>query len=314
MGSGFRSLPEAIKAQIDAIGGVPFVFGAYKPYTAELASDWTTRLELEEVADATWVGLPPAISGQWSRWNILGREVIRKDLPKVYRSWSIEAPDFNGPGTHSITFTREVYQKQRLWGAQVEAQVTRVDESIESLLGTVSMTLDGPYDEGREKDYLYAASLCRTWFGSVQVLPISSAGVPEIPTQYFGWEFLPKGTVEEIRAAVEERFGSRATPREVEIMIDRLQKVESLNPVNRMVGETGMQKYIGYQFGDDFVAFENPRVGNALYLMYGDWDAMSRVSRTELLSGQYGGDFNRIIHSARWFEKLRMAVYSYRNT
>ncbi|HEX3678258.1 MAG TPA: hypothetical protein VHU90_00905, partial [Galbitalea sp.] len=75
----------------------------------------------------------------------------------------------------------------------------------------------------------------------------------------------------------------------------------------------GLQKYIGYKFGDDFVAFENPRIGNALYLLYGNWEELSQLSRTELLSSRQG-EFDRIIHSARWFDQLRKAVYSWRNT
>lgn len=114
------------------------------------------------------------------------------------------------------------------------------------------------------------------------------------------------------REAIDSSISQIKGSSDIDIMIDRLQKVASLKPEKRLVGSNGMQNYIGYQFGDDFVAFENPRLGNALYLMYGDWQALSKRSRTELLSGQHGSSFDRIIHTARWFDRLRMAVYDYR--
>lgn len=312
MSSGFRSLPEEIKAEIDSLGEVQFVFGAVRSFSDQLLADWTGRLELEEVGEDEWIGLPPASTGRWSKWNINGREIVRRDLPKTYHSWTIEAPDFQGSGTHPITFSREVFRKQRLYGQQIEAAVTRRDEPRDSLVGTVLLTLQAPYDEDAEQAYLYAASLARTWFGSATAYSLDETGIPQVPDQSVSWDFLPDGTVEEMREAVVRKFGGSAPPQEIEIMIDRLEKVQSLAPEKRLVGSSGLQRYIGYMFGEDFVAFENPRVGNALYLMYGDWESLSQLSRSQLLASREG-DFDRIIHSARWFERLRLAVYNYRH-
>lgn len=312
MRSGFRSLPEEIKAEIDSLGEVQFVFGAVRNFSDQLLADWTGRLELEQVGDDEWIGLPPASTGRWSKWNVNGREIVRRDLPKVFRSWTTEAPNFNGNGTHSITHSREVFRKQRLYGQQIEAAVTRRDEPRDSLVGTVLLTLQAPYDEDAEQAYLYAASLARTWFGSATAYSLDETGIPQVPDQSVSWDFLPDGTVEEMREAVVKKFGGSAPPQEIEIMIDRLEKVQSLAPEKRLVGSSGLQRYIGYMFGEDFVAFENPRVGNALYLMYGDWESLSQLSRSQLLASREG-DFDRIIHTARWFERLRLAVYSYRH-
>jgi len=313
VGSGFRTLPPEIKAQIDAIGDVRFVFGATRRYSPEQQASWVDALGLDEFDDATWMGIPPATTGRWSKWNITGRLKIRRDLPKVWHSWSIDAPDFNGGGTHPVTFSREVYQKQRLYGRQIEASVSLVDEPLDMLVGTVLLELQGPYDPAMEDEYLYAASLARTWFGSVSVLPLDEAGVPQIPDSTFGWEFLPDGTRDEIREVLERRFGPRTPRDQVDVMVDRLVRVQSLRPERRMVGTTGLQRYIGYQFGPDFVAFENPRVGNALYILRGDWQELSQLSRSQLLASRQG-EFDRIIHTANWFDKLRLAVFDYRQT
>lgn len=288
MSSGFRSLPEEVKADIDSLGEVQFVFGAVRNFSDQLLADWTGRLELEQVGDDEWIGLPPASTGRWSKWNANGREIVRRDLPKTYHSWTIEAPDFQGSRTHPITFSREVFRKQRLYGQQIEAAVTRRDEPRDSLVGSVLLTLQAPYDEDAEQAYLYAASLARTWFGSATAYRLGEAGIPQVPDQRVSWDFLPDGTVDEMREAVVKRFGGSAPPQEIEIMIDRLEKVQSLAPEKRLVGSSGLQRYIGYMFGADFVAFENPRVGNALYLMYRDWESLSQLSRSQLLASREG--------------------------
>jgi hypothetical protein len=312
MGSGFRTLPVDLKAQIDAVGNRRFVFGAVRPYSAALEAQWTTGLKLESVGDGEWIGLPGRETGRWSAWNINGREVVRKDLPKVYKSWTTEAPNFNGIDTHSIHHGKDVYQRQHLYGAQIEAAVRRVDEPRDLLVGTVLLELRGPFSEDNESDYLYAASLARTWFGSATLLELDEVGVVQVPDHSVTWEFLPDGTADETRVALVQRLGGTRTPQEIEIMVDRIERVRSLQPESRLIGSTGLQRYIGYKFGDDFVAFENPRVGNALYLLYGDWESLSQLSRSELLRSR-GGEYDRIVHTANWFSKLRIAVYDYRH-
>jgi len=312
MGSGYRALPQELKAEIDSLGDAQFVFGAVRNFSDELLSAWTHHLDLQEVGDEAWSGLPPASTGRWSKWNASGREVVRRDLPKVPHSWTIEAPDFHGSGTHPISFYREVFQRQRLYGQQIEAAVIRRDEPRDVLVGTVLLTLQAPFDEAATQSYLYAASLARTWFGSATAYSLDESGVPQVPDQSVSWDFLPDGTEEEMRESVVKKLGNSVPRHEVDIMIDRLQKVQSLAPEKRLVGTSGLQRYIGYMFGEDFVAFENPRVGNALYLLYGEWESLSQLSRSQLLASREG-EFNRIIHSARWFEKLRLAVYNYRN-
>jgi len=312
MGVGYRSFPQELKAEIDSLGKGQFVFGAVRNFSDELLSAWTHQLDLQEVGDEAWSGLPLASTGRWSKWNVSGREVVRRDLPKVPHSWTIEAPDFHGSGTHSITFHKEVFQRQRLYGQQIEAAVIRRDEPRDALVGTVLLTLQAPFDEAAIESYLYAASLARTWFGSATAYSLDESGVPQVPDQSVSWDFLPDGTGEEMREVVLKKLGNSVPSHEVDIMIDRLQKVQSLAPEKRLVGTSGLQRYIGYMFGEDFVAFENPRVGNALYLFYGEWEILSQLSRSQLLASREG-EFSRIIHSARWFEKLRLAVYSYRN-
>ncbi|MGF8545695.1 hypothetical protein AAGN67_14990, partial [Klebsiella pneumoniae] len=59
---------------------------------------------------------------------------------------------------------------------------------------------------------------------------------------------------------------------------------------------------------DDLVVFENIEYGNAIYILYDDWDEISKLSRIDLLSGRAGSNFDRIIHSGNWKEEVRKKV------
>lgn len=312
MPSGFRRLPPALLAQIEALGDDPFVFGRRTRASAIDLDALATRLELQHL-EAQWRGLPPEAAGRWSRWNIGGRMVTRRDLPKTHRSWSFDTPNFGdySRGSHTTSWTREVYQTERLYGQQLEAVVSH---SSSTELPTVTAWVDKSFpnlDGDRPRALLYAASLAREWFGAVMVLPLDASGVV-IETQQVTWEILPPGTPEELRTAVRVALGPRFTDAEADEAIERITLVEQLHPRHRLIGTSGFQRYIGFQFGDDFVAFENPRRGNALYLMFEDWEQLSQLSRTELLASGTTG-YSRIVHRSDWFDRLSAAVFAYRH-
>ena len=84
-----------------------------------------------------------------------------------------------------------------------------------------------------------------------------------------------------------------------------------LKPEAFIAGTDGFLRYFGAKFGDDLVAFENARYGNALYVMYEDWEAISRRSRIDLLAGPPEG-FQRVEHRKGWKDILRAIVNEYR--
>jgi len=69
---------------------------------------------------------------------------------------------------------------------------------------------------------------------------------------------------------------------------------------------------IGAKFGDDFVVFENVRYGNALYIMFEQWQTLSQRSRIELLRSGVSDEFQRIEHREGWEDILKALVQEYR--
>ena len=50
-------------------------------------------------------------AGRYSRWNLAGRMVTRRDQPKSTKAWEGEGPNCGSNGTLPITFSRDVCQR-----------------------------------------------------------------------------------------------------------------------------------------------------------------------------------------------------------
>jgi hypothetical protein len=95
-------------------------------------------------------------------------------------------------------------------------------------------------------------------------------------------------------------------------ILSRLRTFEKLKPTHFISGTSGFARYFGAKYGDDFVVFENIRYGNAIYVMFEDWQTLSRKSRIDLLKGDREG-FERIEHRENWEDKLEAMLEHYRN-
>jgi hypothetical protein len=84
-----------------------------------------------------------------------------------------------------------------------------------------------------------------------------------------------------------------------------------LRPESYVIGTTNFSRYFGAKFGDDFVAFENIRYGNALYIMRENWRTLSQKSRLELMAGKFD-EVIRIEHRPGWDDVFSAWVEDYR--
>jgi hypothetical protein len=69
--------------------------------------------------------------------------------------------------------------------------------------------------------------------------------------------------------------------------------LRALKPEKYIRGVGSFDGYIGAQFAEDLVVFENWRYGNALYILYESWEEISKRSRVDLL-GDHDAHFDRI--------------------
>lgn len=256
--------------------------------------------------------LPPRASGRYSRFNREGREIIRRDLAKVEKAYTWEVPNFGDPdrGYHDITQWRLVYPREL--EAPREATI-----DIEQLPGTEGATATfllkftvGEVFNRRAPDLhrrlLYAINLLQENTGSVNVFE-PTAGVTELlKTVSVDWELLPAGVRSDLlvdRLTV----GAQNTSEYVRCKIEaRRRLLTEFGPASWIVGSSGFRRYFGAKFRDDLVVFENVDYGNAVYVMFKDWQELSKLSRIALQEQRNG--FIRIVHRHGWEARLRRVL------
>ncbi|MCI0447175.1 hypothetical protein L0152_28705, partial [bacterium] len=127
-----------------------------------------------------------------------------------------------------------------------------------------------------------------------------------LKTLYVNWEILPLGQREETITKILSGINSN-DPKIRARLVDRYDFLQRLKPRNFIKGTSEFRRYFGAQFADDLVVFENIEYGNAIYTMFGNWEQLSKKSRTELMSSKTQ-EFIRIPHTKTWKRRLTKLV------
>ena len=258
--------------------------------------------------------VPNPNAGRYSLANVEGKEKIRKDLPMVFKTFEVELPNWghSSSGTHPVSWTREVYQREFYPPKEVELSVTLLEEQNGAYV--VKFAIDQVINrrtKNFEQELFYNLNLLQENIGAADVFQSAASLAEYAATVRVDWQILPPGTVDEVVRKM--LVGKRGvTPKQEEVMKERITVLSQLKPEQFIAGSDGFLRYFGAKFADDFVVFENLRYGNALYLMYESWQELSKRSRVELLSGPRES-FHRILHNDGWKLQLKGYVQAFKD-
>lgn len=316
MSKNIRKIPPIIIERIRTFGQDDVVVACAK----FLHPDYIARYSVLgiKLVEGKLVTPPPAVpnprAGKYSLANVEGYERIRKDLPMILKQFEREAPNWGdwSNGSHTVSWTREVYQRDFYPPKEVELSVTLVEERNGGFV--VKFAIDQVINrrtKNFERELFYNLNLLQENIGAADIFPSAASLAEYAATVRVDWQILPPGTVDEVvRKMLEGKRG--VTPKQEEIMKERIKVLSQLKPESFIAGSDGFLRYFGAKFADDFVVFENLRYGNALYLMYESWQELSKRSRVELLSGPRDS-FHRILHNDGWKLQLKGYVQAFRD-
>lgn len=254
---------------------------------------------------------PNPSAGRYSNANLYGMEKVRKDLPKITKSYGIWAPSWGSGSYHYVSHDREVYIREIYPPKQVNISIALVERRGEGLL--LRFAIDQVISRRTpnfEQELLYNLNLLQENVGAADVFESATSLADYALSVKVDWQLLPPGTVDDVVATM-LRGKRPVTPQEEAVMKERVTVMHRLKPEAYITGTDGFLRYFGAKFGDDFVAFENARYGNALYIMYDGWETLSQKSRIELLAGDRDS-YDRIEHRPGWVDQLRARVQAYR--
>jgi hypothetical protein len=277
---------------------------------SHLGVNWTHGDRLT-VRDAI---LPPAAQGKYSRINVEGLEIVHKDLPKVTRAFTVEVPNYGdwSNGSHDVTRYREVYHRSFVPPRMNEIRVDVVAEEPSPPRGwAFRFRVNEPLDKSRddyEERLLFNLNLLQE---NVEVADVFSAdaALPDYLRSIYhtvGWELLPPGEREKTVQTIIAKMRN-VSPEIKERLVARYDLLAGMGPQDFVHGTGGFDRYFGAKFADNLVVFENLEYGNAVYVMFENWEALSQRSRTELLES-FAGQFARVIHREGWEAQLKTIV------
>jgi hypothetical protein len=299
-------IPSAILQQVQSFRTDIFFVGVTKTLTPEQVNEDPLRLlKISNVEGSLSETIPSETMGKYSGRNRNGWEVVRRDLPMITTTFYWETPNFGDAarnGTHTHYHDREVYQREfhppRRYA--IIAQTLKANPAggyavhfriKEELSRTVP---------GSEDQLLFMLNLLQENCGSTDVISSETPVSDYIKTLALDWEIFPPGTVTEVvqRLSTGARTVSSATRGQLE---ERIRLFSRLNPMSYLKGTGGFDSYIGAKYADDLVVFENVQYGNALYILYDNWEDISKRSRIDLIQGT-DANFDRLPHRIGWEE------------
>ena len=249
--------------------------------------------------------LIPSPVGSVSAFNANGREIVRRELPKVpqsrmvWTSWK----DWHG-NAHSGAQVRSVrvYQKERV--PPPEEYLTVMQGVAGPVL--VSRALSKAVDD--DAKIVHVINLFLELFGSLEITSVDLESAWPLVVKRLNWRVLPAGEFPFERAGKElaeflERVDESVRP----IVRWRIDSVTQHKPDFVAVGIGGFREYIVFGFqSKNLYVFESPTLGNATYIFKTNWAELSALSKKEILDGAFHEA--RLVHNCQWRAALRQAI------
>jgi hypothetical protein len=212
-------------------------------------------------------------------------------------------------GTHTVNLPYKKYPREfnppRELEIKISCKDTRPGLPVYIIAFQVGEVLDRKSDEF-DAHLFEDLNLLQENVGACGVESADMKIEDYVKSLHVSWELLPPGTLDE---TVERLFGNKTpTKEEKNVTQERYEFFLKLKPKSLVFGNSGFRRYFGALLEDDLVVFENIEYGNAIYVLFDEWEILSRRSRLDLMSGNFGKDFERIVHKSGWREKVRALV------
>ncbi|WKZ32790.1 MAG: hypothetical protein QY316_12920 [Thermodesulfobacteriota bacterium] len=260
--------------------------------------------------------IPPESQGKFSSRNINGLEVIRKDLPKETHYNTVDTPNWGNSyyGTHTVDLPYEKYPRDFQSPRELEILITCKDTRPGLSTYVIAFQVQEVLDK-RSMDFnnflFEDLNLLQENVGACSVEPANIPIADYTKSLHLSWEILPPGTLEETVGRIFQ--GKTPTQHEKNVAAERYNFFQTLKPKSLVFGQSGFRRYFGALLEDNLVVFENIEYGNAVYILFENWEELSKLSRIDLLSGKFGNSFERVVHTNTWEEKVKTIVIDRRN-
>lgn len=249
--------------------------------------------------------LIPSAIGNFSHFNVHGREEIRKDLPKEPESimYYGTTRDWHG-GIHSGTKTRTIQKYPREFISAPSEQLEIIEIDGVKYISSSQLNLS----DNNESKNIHVCNLLLECFGEFEVIDTDSGQIIGPTLRRLQWDVLPKGQYpwaksKEIIAAATTRL----VEKDKKVIEYRMQRISRHNPDFLATGRGGFSGYFVYGFESKGIyVLESIHLDNATYVFRSDWEALSQLTKNEIINSNI--PHQRIIHNNRWATTLGQTI------
>lgn len=247
----------------------------------------------------------PNTIGPTTRRNADGKIVIRKDLPKEKYTYTIEWPrkQWAGPDkteevTTFVDITRERAPREIV--AMYNNYLTITEKSGEKYITSKSFK----FEEGMHDEIVHTVNLVLEIFGECHIFNGDIEPFISPKVKRLDWNILPPGEMVWDKVHEYVKRAIKPSKRKKNVIAHRLSVLEKHGFEPIAVGSAGFNGYIVFQLKDtELFFFENPSINNATYVFNKTWEALTTMTKAEIIRGELHLD--RIIHDKTWDEKVR---------
>ncbi|MDF2537982.1 MAG: hypothetical protein K0S76_1003 [Herbinix sp.] len=258
--------------------------------------------------------IPDEAVGRYSKYNLEGRLIKLKDLPKVEVVHSFDSPNFgdSSKGYHTTTITHKVYQT-KLIPPKFLCLIFSLNPSANEDQYIFKVYINTPLSKTSGtfyEDLLFQINLLQENIHDCNITDTNILDEKYIDTQSVEWELLPPGTLD-----VDELISKMVSPKDINnptiraFMKERLDFFNGLGALQYIKGTNVLSSYKGAKFSENIVLLENFDYGNAVYIFKENWEALTQLSRTELLSN-HSESIIRIKHTVNWKNNIETALHT----
>lgn len=314
MKKNINKIPDSIVKKLKNLRDRDIVVACARKFSADsIRSGVLSHLQIELQGEGLHYPeriIPPSSQGKYSSQNIKGHEIKRTDLPIETHYHMAESPTW---GSHYRTHT--VWLPHKAYPIDF-----RPPRELEIILHCpdISPTRSSYIIAARVNEILSqtASDFNRLLFENLNLLQenFGACGVETADTSVkeyartllLSWDILPPGSRDEAMARLFK--GKKPSQQQLDTAESRYDFFENLDARNIIVGSSGFRRYFGALLEKDLVVFENIQYGNAIYVMYDNWEALSQQNRLDLISGRLGNKFDRVIHRDGWQNEVKFLV------
>ena len=258
--------------------------------------------------------MPSLMVGTYSKRNVIGNSIIRKDLPKIQKTIDCgERPYFGNweKGSFTLFVTKDVYQRERIPAKELTILVELIEKTninnVEQYVLKVSVNdIMDKTSTTFHSDLLFNVNLLQETIFNIDIFGEDANYADYLKTYHVMWDFFPPGNRDNDIAKILSKYRKPSEDIKNQLQ-ERYDYLCSLNPIDFIYGLSGIRKYFGARFAENLVVFDNLQYGNAIYILFEKWEELSQLSRTEIQNRPVN-EFEYVKHGTGWKNRLKHII------